>query len=86
MSSQAFHRTPCGHVREAAILEQFEPRTPESFDPVTQELYRLLSAIIHTQESDKHRIIELKLKMKSSHANDIARALVRVDLVLPDSG
>jgi hypothetical protein len=53
---------------------------------MTQELYRLLSAMIHTQESGKHRRIELKLKMKSSHANEIARALVCVDLELPDGG
>jgi hypothetical protein len=42
--------------------------------------------MIHPQESDKHRRIELKLKMKSSHENEIARALVRVDLELPDGG
>jgi hypothetical protein len=53
---------------------------------VTQELYRLLPATIHTQESDKYRRIELKLKMKSSHANEIARALVRMDLEVSDSG
>jgi hypothetical protein len=57
-----------------------------SFDLMTQELYQLLPTMIHTQESDKHGRIELKLKMKSSHENEIARALVRVDLKLTDGG
>jgi hypothetical protein len=42
--------------------------------------------MIHTQESDKHKRIELKLKMKSSYENEIACALVRMDLELPDGG
>jgi hypothetical protein len=37
--------------------ERFEPRNLESFDPVTQELYRLLTATIHnnptTQTAEK---------------------------------
>jgi hypothetical protein len=45
ISSQAFHRTPGGHIQEITAGEQFEPRILESFDPATQELYRL-----HLQE------------------------------------
>jgi hypothetical protein len=30
--------------------ERFEPRNLKTFDPVTQELYRHLSAMNHTQE------------------------------------
>jgi hypothetical protein len=41
MSSQAFHRTPGGHVRETTAGEQFEPRILKSFDSTTQEQYRL---------------------------------------------
>jgi hypothetical protein len=40
ISSQAFHRTPGGRVREITTGEQFKPRNLESFDPTTQELYR----------------------------------------------
>jgi hypothetical protein len=49
MSSQAFHRTLGGRVREITVRERFEPRNLKSFDPVAHELYRLLHAIIHKQ-------------------------------------
>jgi hypothetical protein len=50
ISSQAFHRTPGGRVRETTVGEQFKPRILETFDPVTQEIYWLHPATIHTQE------------------------------------
>jgi hypothetical protein len=50
ISSQAFHRTPGGHIQEITARERFEPRILKSFDPVTQELYRLLPAMMHTQK------------------------------------
>jgi hypothetical protein len=37
ISSQAYHRTPGGRVREITAGEQFEPRILKSFDPATQE-------------------------------------------------
>jgi hypothetical protein len=40
ISSQSFHRTPGGRVRETTAREQFKPRILESFDPTTQESYR----------------------------------------------
>jgi hypothetical protein len=40
ISSHVFHRTPGESVRETTAGEQFEPQNLESFDPVTQELYR----------------------------------------------
>jgi hypothetical protein len=40
ISSHAFHRTPGESVRETTAGEQFEPQNLESFDPMTQELYR----------------------------------------------
>jgi hypothetical protein len=46
---QAFYQTPGGQVQEITVGEQFEPRTLESFDPATQERYRGLPAMIHTQ-------------------------------------
>jgi hypothetical protein len=49
ISSQTFHRTTGGRVREITVGERFEPRNLESFDSVTQELYRLLSATIHSE-------------------------------------
>jgi hypothetical protein len=36
------------------VGEQFEPRNLESFNPVTQELYRVLPAMIHI-ENHKHK-------------------------------
>jgi hypothetical protein len=51
ISSQVFHRTPGGHVREITAGAQLEPRILESFGLVTRELYRLLPATIHTQSS-----------------------------------
>jgi hypothetical protein len=49
ISSQAFHRTPAGHLRKITTGEQFEPRIIESFDLATQESYRKSPAMIHTQ-------------------------------------
>jgi hypothetical protein len=37
MSSQAFHRTPCGRVRETTNWEWLELENLEFFDPVAQE-------------------------------------------------
>jgi hypothetical protein len=37
ISSQSFHRTTGGRVREITAGERFEPQTLESFDPLTQE-------------------------------------------------
>jgi hypothetical protein len=48
ISSQAFHRTPGGRVREITAGEQFKLRTLESFDSATQESYRGSPAMIHT--------------------------------------
>jgi hypothetical protein len=50
MSSQSFHRTPGGRVQKIIMGVQFELGNLESFRPATQELYRLHSAIIHTQQ------------------------------------
>jgi hypothetical protein len=36
ISSQAFHRTPGGRVRETTVGERFRPRILETFDPVAQ--------------------------------------------------
>jgi hypothetical protein len=52
ISSQLFHRTLDERVWEITVEERFEPRILESFDPVIQELYRLLPAIIHSQAKD----------------------------------
>jgi hypothetical protein len=49
ISSQVFHRTPGGRVQETTVGVQFESLILESFDPVTQELYRLPPVRIHTQ-------------------------------------
>jgi hypothetical protein len=40
ISSHAFHRTPGESVRKTTTEEQFEPQNLESFNPVTQKLYR----------------------------------------------
>jgi hypothetical protein len=49
MSSEAFHQTPDGRIQETIAKEQFKPRIFESFEPVTQELYRQHPATIHTK-------------------------------------
>jgi hypothetical protein len=46
ISSQVFHRTPGGRVQKITVKEQFEPRNLKSFDPVTQDLYRLYLQVI----------------------------------------
>jgi hypothetical protein len=51
VSSQTFHRTPDGRVQETTVGERFNPRTLESFDPVTQETYRRSPAMIHTKNA-----------------------------------
>jgi hypothetical protein len=50
ISSQSFHWTPAERIQEITVKERFKPQIIESFDPVTQELYRHLTAAIHTQE------------------------------------
>jgi hypothetical protein len=55
MSSQAFHRTPGGRVRETIVEEQFKPQIIESFDPMTEELYQHLPVIIHTEIHAKNQ-------------------------------
>jgi hypothetical protein len=47
ISLQAFHQTPGGRVQKIITEGRFEPRILESFDPVTQEIYRLLPEMIH---------------------------------------
>jgi hypothetical protein len=37
------------------VREQFEPRTSETFDLMTQELYRLLPTMIDTQSRKQNR-------------------------------
>jgi hypothetical protein len=37
ISSQAFHRTPGGRVREPTAGERFRPRNLKTLDPTTQE-------------------------------------------------
>jgi hypothetical protein len=46
--SQVFYRTPGGHAQKITAEEQFKPQILESFDPMTQELYRIHPATIHT--------------------------------------
>jgi hypothetical protein len=54
ISSQAFHRTAGGRIQKIILREQFEPRILESFDLVTQELYRHLPTMIHDQLTDSN--------------------------------
>jgi hypothetical protein len=61
--SRAFHQISGGRVREITKGERFEPRTIESFDPATRELYRLLTATIHPQQ---HNTSESNHHQKSS--------------------
>jgi hypothetical protein len=53
ISLHAFHRTPDKRVQKITVGEQFKPQNLESFDLVTQELYRLLSAMSHTPHEQK---------------------------------
>jgi hypothetical protein len=48
ISFQAFHRTPGGRVQKITMEERFKPRILVSFDPVTQEQYR-----VHLQTPSK---------------------------------
>jgi hypothetical protein len=75
MSSQAFHRTTGGRVQEITVGEQFEPRIIESFDPVTQELYRLLPTTIHTKIHAKIEAFEERLGSQSTASNRAQRPL-----------
>jgi hypothetical protein len=64
------HRTPNGRVQDTTAGEQFKPRNLESFDPVTQELYRLLPATIHTQDLD--RKIETVMRTESRNGGGLS--------------
>jgi hypothetical protein len=56
--SHAFHRTTGGSVRKVTVEEQFKPRILETFDPVTQKLYRHLPVTIHTEIHTKIKALE----------------------------
>jgi hypothetical protein len=43
-----------GRFRKITAKKQFVPRNIESFNPVTQELHRLLPAMIHTRTLQKN--------------------------------
>jgi hypothetical protein len=47
ISSHAFHRTTDERVRKITVKKQFESRNLESFDLVTQEVFRYLTVTIH---------------------------------------
>jgi hypothetical protein len=80
ISSQAFHQTPGEHVREITVGEQFEPQIIESFDPVTQESYRLLPATIHTKIHKKNGTEEQRTSCTTRAAKHWS-----LDLLLTDS-
>jgi hypothetical protein len=41
-------------VREITVEKQFKPQILESFDPVTQELYRFIPAMIHNNPTTQN--------------------------------
>jgi hypothetical protein len=49
MSSKAFHQTPDGRIQKNTAEEQFKSQIFESFEPVTQKLYRQHPATIHAK-------------------------------------
>jgi hypothetical protein len=55
ISSQLFNRTADGRVYEITVGKRFKPRIIESFNLVTQKVYRLLPAMIHNQNSKKNQ-------------------------------
>jgi hypothetical protein len=71
ISSQAFHRTPGGRVREPTAGERFRPRILETFDLVTQDRYRdvLLQRSTPTHTKD-HTKIDSSLKTRTNFPND----------------
>jgi hypothetical protein len=62
ISSQAFHRITGGHVQKITAVERFKPRNLESLDPMTQELYRYLPAMIPTKTYNKSHLNQVLFK------------------------
>jgi hypothetical protein len=58
-SSQLFHRIFGGRIREITTEERFVPRTLESFDPVTQELYPRTSTCNNPHNKNHSKITTL---------------------------
>jgi hypothetical protein len=52
VSSQVFHRTPGGRVREITAGVNIELGNLESFGPVTPEIHRLHPAILHSKKEN----------------------------------
>jgi hypothetical protein len=73
ISSQVFHRTSGGRFQETTAEERFEPQNLESFGPVTQELYRLLPAMIPTQTYNKSHINQILFEETNSTVNKPAK-------------
>jgi hypothetical protein len=53
MSSQIFHRAPCGYEPENAVEDQFILGNLKSFDLMTQEQHRLHPITIYTQSRER---------------------------------
>jgi hypothetical protein len=73
MSSQSFHRIPGGRVQKITAEVQFEPQKLESFDPMTQESYRLSPAMIHTNTNNS------KSKIGGNHKTEKTRQTTALD-------
>jgi hypothetical protein len=71
--SQVFHRTPGGRIQETTAGERFEPQNLESFGPVTQEVYRLLSTMIPTRTYNKSHLNQIIFEETNSTVNKPAK-------------
>jgi hypothetical protein len=69
MSSQLFHRTPRVRIQEITAGVQFRLGIIESFDPVTQELYRQPTETNEPREYKQNidRLTEQKRKIKAKN-------------------
>jgi hypothetical protein len=68
ISSQIFHQTPHERVQKITVKEQFELRILESFDPVTQELYRISLQRFTHKKLARIAIAKSQPELKSEHS------------------
>jgi hypothetical protein len=59
--SQAFHWTPYEREIENAVWVQFKLEKPESFNPATQEQYRLHPATIFTHKNMRKQRLQIEI-------------------------
>jgi hypothetical protein len=82
ISSQAFHRTPYGRVRETAVWERLELENLKIFDLVAEEQHRLPPARIITPSKTTKSTNGSRLTKRTKNGSVAKKKCARKNLIL----